>query len=213
MKALSEQTHYEVLEVARQASLADIERAYRLAKAAYAEGSVAMYSLFDEKELKEQRTRVERAYNVLSDAVVRAEYDQTLPPEADALPQSAPTFGLRPAALVASLSTAEASAQLDELVHFDDAEESVWDGPRLRRNRIGRGIEIEDVAAVTKVSPAMLRFLEEDRFDVLPATVYLRGFVDAYARCVGLDAKHVVPSYMQRCEKARQGVSAPRKIG
>ena len=211
MKALSEQTHYEVLEIARQASPAEIERAYRLAKVAYAEGSVAMYSLFDEKELKEQRTRIERAYNVLSDDVVRAEYDQTLPAQDVTAAQNNRTFGLRPSALVSSLSPAEASSQLDELVHFDDAEESVWDGPRLRRNRIGRGIEIEDVAALTKISSTMLRFMEEDRFDVLPVAVYLRGFVDAYARCIGIDAAKVVPSYMQRCEKARAESNTLRK--
>ncbi len=212
MKALTEQTHYEVLEISRQATPAEVERAYRLAKVAYAEGSVAMYSLFDEKELKEQRTQIERAYNVLSDAAVRAEYDQTLPADAELATLPPRTFGLRPSALVSSLSTAEASSQLDELVHFDDAEESVWDGPRLRRNRIGRGIEIEDVAVLTKVSSTMLQFLEADRFDALPATVYLRGFVDAYARCIGLDPKQVVPSYMQRCERARQS-AIPRKIG
>lgn len=211
MKALSEQTHYEVLDVPRHASSAEIERAYSLAKMTYADGSVAMYSLFDAKDLQEHRTRIERAYNVLSDAVVRAEYDQTLPALPESAEQNSRTFGLRPSALVASLSTAEASSHLDELVHFDDADDSVWDGPRLRRNRIGRGIEIGDVAALTKISPAMLRFLEEDRFDALPANVYLRGFVDAYARCIGLDAQRVVPSYMQRSEGARRGISIPRK--
>ena len=36
MKPLGEQTHYEVLEISRDASAAEIDRAYRLAQAAYA---------------------------------------------------------------------------------------------------------------------------------------------------------------------------------
>ena len=41
MKPLSEQDHYETLEVAREAGLEEIERAYRLARATYADDSLA----------------------------------------------------------------------------------------------------------------------------------------------------------------------------
>ncbi len=43
-----------------------------------------------------------------------------------------------------------------------------------------------------------LRYLEEDHYAGLPAPVYVRGFVAAYARCVGLDPQAVAASYMQR---------------
>jgi cytoskeletal protein RodZ len=43
-----------------------------------------------------------------------------------------------------------------------------------------------------------LRCLEEDHYAGLPAPVYVRGFVAAYARCVGLDPQSVAASYMQR---------------
>ncbi len=203
MKALIEQTHYEVLEIPRGATVDDVERAYSFARSAYAEGSVAMYSLFDDRELTEQRTRIERAYNVLSDETMRSEYDQTLEEDQQEAKQ-VPTFGMKPSLLASALSSSEAGSQLDGFVEFDDGEEdSAWDGSRLRRNRIGRGIELEDVAVMTKISSGMLRFIEDERFEDLPATVYLRGFLDAYSQCVGLDSGKVVPSYMERCEKAR----------
>ena len=39
-----------------------------------------------------------------------------------------------------------------------------------------------------------------DRFSELPAPVYVRGFVVAYANCVGLDSKRVATSYMKKFE-------------
>ncbi|MCL4685065.1 helix-turn-helix domain-containing protein [Myxococcota bacterium] len=91
---------------------------------------------------------------------------------------------------------------------FESFEESAgvdipWDGPRLRRTRLSRGLEIEDVVRVTKINPTYLRFLEDERFDDLPAIVYVRGFVAAYARLLGLDPSQVAPSYVSRCEAHR----------
>ena len=91
-----------------------------------------------------------------------------------------------------------------ELESFEESDaDAAWDGPRLRRARLARGLEIEDVAGVTKVNPTYLRFLEDERFDDLPAVVYVRGFVVAYARLLGLDPARVAPSYVLRCEEHR----------
>ncbi len=91
-----------------------------------------------------------------------------------------------------------------ELESFEESDaDAAWDGPRLRRARLARGLEIEDVAGVTKVNPTYLRFLEDERFDQLPAVVYVRGFVVAYARLLGLDPSRVAPSYVLRCEQHR----------
>ncbi len=82
-----------------------------------------------------------------------------------------------------------------------------YDGTRLRRTRLRRGIELEQIAAITKINPTYLRFLEEERFDDLPAAV--RGFVVAYLRCVGIDPGKGAASYMARFEAGR----AARKKG
>jgi flagellar biosynthesis protein FlhG len=78
-----------------------------------------------------------------------------------------------------------------------------FDGERLRRVRLQRGLELEEIAKVTKVNPTYLRFIEEERFDELPAAVYVRGFVVGYASCVGLEGKRVAKSYMTRFEESR----------
>ena len=55
------------------------------------------------------------------------------------------------------------------------------------------------------MNPTYLGFIEEERFDGLPAAVYVRGFVTGYASCLGLDAKRVASSYLQRYEESKGG--------
>ena len=51
--------------------------------------------------------------------------------------------------------------------------------------------------------PLYLEFIEQEKFEDLPATVYVRGFVAAYARCLGIEEDHVVPGYVERLKEAR----------
>jgi flagellar biosynthesis protein FlhG len=193
MKPFSEQTHYEILELARDASPEQIERAYRVARATYASDSLATYSVYDESELGALQERIELAYAVLAAAPRRAEYDATL--------------GVS-ARVELALSFAEDDERgLENAPEIRGFEESVEDGPfdgaRLRRWRIARGIELDRIAAMTKIGASYLRSLEEERFEALPATVYVRGFLIAYARAVGLDPARVVQPYMERVAAAR----------
>jgi flagellar biosynthesis protein FlhG len=103
--------------------------------------------------------------------------------------------------------------ELEAFEESDADEGADWTGPRLRRARLLRGLEIDDVAAATKVNPTYLRFLEEERFDDLPAVVYVRGFVAAYARLLGIDPTRVAPSYVARCEEHRSTRPRGRFLG
>ncbi|MBI4277105.1 MAG: helix-turn-helix domain-containing protein [Armatimonadetes bacterium] len=68
-------------------------------------------------------------------------------------------------------------------------------GERLRKARESRGMTLEDVEAVTKVRARFLAAIEEERFDLLPAQVYGRGFIRLYARAVGLDESVLLSSF------------------
>ena len=99
---------------------------------------------------------------------------------------------------------------------FEDLEtdgDDDYDGPSLRRARLNRGIEIDQISTVTKISSTHLRFLEEDCYDELPAPVYVRGFVSAYARSIGLDPQRVVAGYMAHLEVVRGGQRRSRPLG
>lgn len=68
-------------------------------------------------------------------------------------------------------------------------------GQCLRRKREERGFSLEDVSGATKISRVYLQAIEEDRYQVLPAEVFVVGFLRQYALCVGLDPDDVVLRY------------------
>ena len=97
---------------------------------------------------------------------------------------------------------------LDEL----EVGEGEWTGARLRRARLRQGIELDEITKITKVNPTYLAFIEDERFEGLPAAVYVRGFIVGYAGCLGLDAdsaKRIAASYLQRYEE-RKGAAKRR---
>jgi cytoskeletal protein RodZ len=69
-------------------------------------------------------------------------------------------------------------------------------GDKLRKQREQRGIALETISNTTKISPRMLRALEEEQFDQLPGGVFNKGFVRAYARQIGLDEEETVTDYL-----------------
>jgi len=206
MKGIDELDHYELLEVPRTATAAQLERAYRVAQQTYSDGSLALYSVFESLDAATIRTRLDEAYRVLSDEETRATYDEeqanSAPSVASGAPSDAPFVSAEGAA-----PEQQGFDSFDEIVEEYDALEEYstgdFDGTRLRRARLFRGYEIDDISDATKVSSAHLRNIEDENFDDLPADVYVRGFVTAYAQTIGLDSKIVVPGYMARVLESR----------
>jgi cytoskeletal protein RodZ len=60
-------------------------------------------------------------------------------------------------------------------------------GEDLRMERLSRGIALEDITAVTKISQRHLVALEQERFRLLPGGILSKGIVRGYAGAVGLD--------------------------
>jgi cytoskeletal protein RodZ len=71
-------------------------------------------------------------------------------------------------------------------------------GADLRRIRESRGIALREVASSTKIGLRFLEYIEEDRLALLPPPVYLRGFLQEYARVLGLDPRRMAEAYMSR---------------
>lgn len=60
---------------------------------------------------------------------------------------------------------------------------------------------IEEMSNRTKINIAILRALEDERFEDTPkARVYVRGFVRCMAEEIGLDPDAVAKSYLPRWE-------------
>lgn len=68
-------------------------------------------------------------------------------------------------------------------------------GERLKTARELRKLSLEEAAKFTKIRQRFLRAIEEDRYDLLPPSFYVKGFLTIYARYLGLDPNDVVFQY------------------
>jgi cytoskeleton protein RodZ len=69
-------------------------------------------------------------------------------------------------------------------------------GVRLKQEREQRGITLEEISSSTKIGTRMLVALEQDHFDQLPGGIFNKGFIRAYARCLGLDEDQAIADYL-----------------
>ncbi len=81
-------------------------------------------------------------------------------------------------------------------------------GTYLRQKREARGMSVAELSRATKIKESSLLALEEARFEVLPARVFVVGWVGAYARAVGADPVEAVT--LLTAERPASGV---HKIG
>ena len=60
-------------------------------------------------------------------------------------------------------------------------------GESLRRERLRRNLQLEQIASELKISPRMLAAIEAEDFQKLPGGVFAKNFVRQYAHVLGLD--------------------------
>jgi cytoskeletal protein RodZ len=73
-------------------------------------------------------------------------------------------------------------------------------GEELRMERLSRGIALEDITAVTKISQRHLLALEQDRFRLLPGGILSKGIIRGYAGAVGLDQNDWTERFLKACD-------------
>jgi cytoskeleton protein RodZ len=71
-------------------------------------------------------------------------------------------------------------------------------GSSLREARLRQGSDLVEAEAATKIRSKYLRALEEERFEVLPAQTYVKGFLRSYADYLGLDGQLYVDEFNSR---------------
>jgi cytoskeletal protein RodZ len=103
-------------------------------------------------------------------------------------------------------------ASIERPADGDPASFGIW----LRRQREAREVGLREIAERTKISLRYLEALEENRFALLPAPVFARGFLREYARYVGLNPDEVVNHFLAaQGLEGREGVAgeAPLSSG
>jgi Helix-turn-helix domain/RodZ C-terminal domain len=71
-------------------------------------------------------------------------------------------------------------------------------GSSLREARIRQDLDFPALEQGTKIRAKYLRALEEERFELLPAHTYVKGFLRSYADYLGLDGQLYVDEYNSR---------------
>jgi len=193
VKRFDEQDPYELLGVPRDAGAEEIRRAFERLSVLLAPGSLALYAAADVEEQHELQRRLRAAYLELTGKAAPPSPPPTtgeptaavgqdeppLPPETPATPETPPAAALSP---------------------VDDAAE--FSGARLRELREGAGISLRVMGERTRIRPQLLEQLEAEAWATLPPRVYVRGFVMACARVLGLDPERAWAGYFRRWQAA-----------
>src|SRR4051812_24037021 len=69
-------TYYDILDLRPDASPQEVREAYLRTKSTYNKDSVALYTLVSTEEREEMLRRIEEAYEILSNAEKRRDYDR-----------------------------------------------------------------------------------------------------------------------------------------
>src|SRR3989337_1211574 len=85
-------------------------------------------------------------------------------------------------------------------------------GEYLKREREMRGVALKDIANATKIRPGLLSALEKNDFNAMPAAPFVKGFIQAYSKYLGIDVQDALLRYESYMRSLAEGeVTAPQE--
>ncbi len=177
MKPLTELTCYELLNVEQWASAKEIQRAYHVGLATYGPDSIAAHNVVVEEERTRMRQQLYLAYRTLMDSGSRARYDHSLSHDNESAPKTTEFVEAKPKTRIKGPRS--------------------FRGPNLKRHREALGISLERISSETKIKASHFEAIEAEDIEALPGPFFLRGFLKAYASCLGLDPDEVVKGFLE----------------
>jgi flagellar biosynthesis protein FlhG len=190
---------YDIMGTHRGATDEEIRRAHKRQREIFQPNSLPLTSLLTEQALITERAQIDEAHDTLLDPLRRRAYDVSMFPESDEIvPQQDPSQN----------EALEAEREmLREELRREISAETEFSGGLLRKVRESLGIELEEIASRTKISPTYLKAIEHEDFKSLPALVYTRGFVQQVAKHLKLDPTQVSRTYLRRMRRWRAASS------
>jgi DnaJ-class molecular chaperone len=209
MKRLEELTYFEILEIPVHASSFEIREAYREALSIYSEDSLSTYAFFDDEERKRVLEKIEEAYATLLDEKKRAEYERRLVRQgridSSLLKEKEPKKPI-PIFQVGQSKSREAFVnrirQKVNASSHDEGRKTILDkeqltGEDLKHFREAIGLSLEEVFELTRINVSILKAIEGDHYEALPATIYLKSFIKSYAQVLALDPESALQAYLK----------------
>jgi hypothetical protein len=91
-------------------------------------------------------------------------------------------------------------------------------GRYLKMLRTQKGLDLKTISAETKISVSTLRFIEDETFDKLPDSVFVKGFLRAYANVVEAPADLIIQNFLagrhhfEEVRRFESGLSRSRRF-
>ncbi|MBW1613914.1 MAG: hypothetical protein DRG35_05360 [Deltaproteobacteria bacterium] len=211
MKRLTEQDYYNLLDISPKASFGEVRSAYDQAMSIYSTDSISTYTLFTQKERKLILSRLAEAYKTLTNSKLRKEYDHFLIERGELSPQEIGFSSLEDSTIAkgklldvsAESLTQKQQEVKDERLPSDrnldlfGSQISVT-GKSIKMVRKTKEISLEEIYKKTNIPQETLQSIEEERFEKLPALVYLKGFLKTYAKILQVNQTEMVEGYVKR---------------
>ena len=70
-------------------------------------------------------------------------------------------------------------------------------GNYLKLERESQNLSLRDVSESTRIKERLLKAIEEDQYELISSHVYVKGFLDAYARYLKLDPNDIISRYQE----------------
>ena len=121
------------------------------------------------------------------DEALRKSYDQSHPHAVRGAKEKPPEIPAVAVEKRPNLSFTDIAVEIGEVSYR---------GMSLRQFRERLGVDLATISAETRISLRVLEWIEEESLENLPALVYLRGFLKAYASSLGLDPQKVIDGYL-----------------
>jgi len=85
-------------------------------------------------------------------------------------------------------------------------------GRFLAAERLDKGISLKEVSRNTRIGTDMLSLIESENHSLLPAEVFVKGFLRAYAKAVGADDEKAVHLYLDSIHLFRAASESETRI-
>lgn len=202
-KSFAEMNYYEMLDAKPDAAFFEIRNAYKEALQMYQTDSMVSHSIFSEKERSQILSLVEKAYLTLINEKERQIYDNELIAQGVITATKWKVSPKRPLVIFDTKSAPSIknivrnnSERRDKIAQDRTIAEIInqnqISGADLQRIRKKLEVTVEDIAEETKISAYYIRNIEGDTISRLPATVFLKGFIKAYLKCLCLEPIDVI---------------------
>jgi hypothetical protein len=163
-------------------------------KKTFRHGSLATYSLMQSSEMNLIQEKIHEAYKTLGNERERLNYDLTLSPYT----QPELTDPGPPNPNCENPVRQPETSLGPELHGFLSNIDEVCTGKLLRKYREWMGIHLEEIALETRINPEYLHLIEEDLYSRLPNEVFLRSYLQQYAKCLGINSKEVSEGFLKK---------------